>query len=204
MKIYKFVFLYFLLFIGCATTVSEKNITNNIVNEFIKNNEKSSYILINIDEQKLIYKSKFRTYTYSISSSVNGIGNKKDSYKTPFGKHIISEKIGEDLPLGAVFKGRKWTKEVMRPIKEEIDIPEDVITSRILWLDGLEEGINKGGNVDSKERFIYIHGTAEEGLIGKPASIGCIRMKNKDVIKLFNRVKENTKVLIYSKNTQYL
>ena len=204
MKIYKFVFLYFLLFIGCATTVSEKNITNNIVNEFVKNNEKSSYILINIDEQKLIYKSKFRTYTYSISSSVNGIGNKKDSYKTPFGKHIISEKIGEDLPLGAVFKGRKWTKEVMRPIKEEIDIPEDVITSRILWLDGLEEGINKGGNVDSKERFIYIHGTAEEGLIGKPASIGCIRMKNKDVIKLFNRVKENTKVLIYSKNTQYL
>ncbi len=204
MKIYKFVFLYFLLFIGCATTVSEKNITNNIVNEFVKNNEKSSYILINIDEQKLIYKSKFRTYTYSISSSVNGLGNKKDSYKTPFGKHIISEKIGEDLPLGAVFKGRKWTKEVMRPIKEEIDIPEDVITSRILWLDGLEEGINKGGNVDSKERFIYIHGTAEEGLIGKPASIGCIRMKNKDVIKLFNRVKENTKVLIYSKNTQYL
>ena len=204
MKIYKFVFLYFLIFIGCATTVSEKNITNNIVNEFIKNNEKSSYILINIDEQKLIYKSKFRTYTYSISSSVNGLGNKKDSYKTPFGKHIISEKIGEDLPLGAVFKGRKWTKEVMRPIKEEIDIPEDVITSRILWLDGLEEGINKGGNVDSKERFIYIHGTAEEGLIGKPASIGCIRMKNKDVIKLFNRVKENTKVLIYSKNTQYL
>ena len=203
MKIYKFVFLYFLLFIGCATTVSEKNITNNIVNEFVKNNEKSSYILINIDEQKLIYKSKFRTYTYSISSSVNGLGNKKDSYKTPFGKHIISEKIGEDLPLGAVFKGRKWTKEVMRPIKEEIDIPEDVITSRILWLDGLEEGINKGGNVDSKERFIYIHGTAEEGLIGKPASIGCIRMKNKDVIKLFNRVKENTKVLIYSKNTQY-
>ena len=204
MKIYKFVFLYFLLFIGCATTVSEKNITNNIVNEFVKNNEKSSYILINIDEQKLIYKSKFRTYTYSISSSVNGLGNKKDSYKTPFGKHIISEKIGEDLPLGAVFKGRKWTKEVIRPIKEEIDIPEDVITSRILWLDGLEEGINKGGNVDSKERFIYIHGTAEEGLIGKPASIGCIRMKNKDVIKLFNRVKENTKVLIYSKNTQYL
>ena len=204
MKIYKFVFLYFLLFIGCATTVSEKNITNNIVNEFVKNNEKSSYILINIDEQKLIHKSKFRTYTYSISSSVNGLGNKKDSYKTPFGKHIISEKIGEDLPLGAVFKGRKWTKEVMRPIKEEIDIPEDVITSRILWLDGLEEGINKGGNVDSKERFIYIHGTAEEGLIGKPASIGCIRMKNKDVIKLFNRVKENTKVLIYSKNTQYL
>ncbi len=77
MKINKFVFLYFLLFIGCATTVSEKNITNDIVSNFIKNNEKNNFILINIDEQKLIYKSKFRTYTYPISSSVNGLGNKK-------------------------------------------------------------------------------------------------------------------------------
>ena len=127
-----------------------------------------------------------------------------NSFQTPLGEHIVSEKIGEDLPLGAVLKGRKWTKEVIVPIKDVIDIPEDVITSRILWLDGVEQGINKGGDVDSKERFIYIHGTAEEGLIGKPASLGCIRMKNKDVIKLFNRVKENTKVLIYSKKATYL
>ena len=88
MKINKFFFLYFLLFVGCATTVSEKNITNDVVNNFIKANAKSNYILINIDEQKLIYKSKFRTYTYPISSSVNGLGNKKNSYKTPFGEHI--------------------------------------------------------------------------------------------------------------------
>ena len=127
-----------------------------------------------------------------------------NSFQTPLGEHIVAEKIGEDLPLGAVLKGRKWTKEVIVPIKDVIDIPEDVITSRILWLDGVEQGINKGGDVDSKERFIYIHGTAEEGLIGKPASLGCIRMKNKDVIKLFNRVKENTKVLIYSKKATYL
>ena len=127
-----------------------------------------------------------------------------NSFQTPLGEHIVAEKIGEDLPLGAVLKGRKWTKEVVVPIKDVIDIPEDVITSRILWLDGVEQGINKGGDVDSKERFIYIHGTAEEGLIGKPASLGCIRMKNKDVIKLFNRVKENTKVLIYSKKATYL
>ena len=127
-----------------------------------------------------------------------------NSFQTPLGEHIVAEKIGEDLPLGAVLKGRKWTKEVIVPIKDVIDIPEDVITSRILWLDGVEQGINKGGDVDSKERFIYIHGTAEEGLIGKPASLGCIRMKNKDVIKLFKRVKENTKVLIYSKKATYL
>ena len=67
----------------------------------------------------------------------------------------------------------------------------------ILWLDGLEIGKNKGGNVDSKSRYIYIHGTAEEGLIGEPASLGCIRMKNTDVIKLFNRVRKGTQVLIY-------
>ena len=203
MKIYKIFFLSF-LFIGCATSVSDKNLDNDFVQDFINQNKNDSYILINIDKQELIYKSRFRTYTYPISSSVNGLGNEKNSYKTPFGEHIVAEKIGENLPFGAVLKGRKWTQEVIEPIREQIDIPEDVITSRILWLDGLEEGINKGGEVDSKERFIYIHGTAGEGLIGKPASIGCIRMKNKDVIKLFNRVKENTKVLIYSKKTQYL
>ena len=202
MKIYKIFFLSF-LFIGCATNLSDKNLNNDFIKNFINQNKNDSYILINIDKQELIYKSRFRTYTYPISSSVNGLGNEKNSYKTPFGEHIVAEKIGENLPFGAVLKGRKWTQEVIEPIREQIDIPEDVITSRILWLDGLEEGINKGGEGDSKERFIYIHGTAEEGLIGKPASIGCIRMKNKDVIKLFNRVKENTKVLIYSKKTQY-
>ena len=73
---------------------------------------------------------------------------------------------------------------MVAPITEKIDIKEDVITTRILWLDGLEIGKNKGGNVDSKSRYIYIHGTAEEGLIGEPASLGCIRMKNADVICL--------------------
>ena len=172
--------------------MSDKNLNNDFVQNFISQNKNDSYILINIDKQELIYKSRFRTYTYPISSSVNGLGNEKNSYKTPFGEHIVAEKIGENLPFGAVLKNNCFT-----------GVYYFVITSRILWLDGLEEGINKGGEVDSKERFIYIHGTAEEGLIGKPASIGCIRMKNKDVIKLFNRVKENTKVLIYSKKTQY-
>ena len=203
MKITKIFFISF-FFVSCATTMYENYLDFDLVENFVKKNQKSDLILINIDQQKLFFKTRFSTISFSISSSAFGIGNKMNSFQTPLGEHIVAEKIGEDLPLGAVLKGRKWTKEVIVPIKDVIDIPEDVITSRILWLDGVEQGINKGGDVDSKERFIYIHGTAEEGLIGKPASLGCIRMKNKDVIKLFNRVKENTKVLIYSKKAAYL
>ena len=203
MKITKIFFISF-FFVSCATTMYENDLDFDLVENFVKKNQKSDLILINIDQQKLFFKTRFRTISFSISSSALGIRNQMKSFQTPLGEHIVAEKIGEDLPLGAVLKGRKWTKEVIVPIKDVIDIPEDVITSRILWLDGVEQGINKGGDVDSKERFIYIHGTAEEGLIGKPASLGCIRMKNKDVIKLFNRVKENTKVLIYSKKATYL
>ena len=203
MKITKIFFISF-FFVSCATTMYENDLDFDLVENFVKKNQNSDLILINIDQQKLFFKTRFRTISFSISSSAFGTGNQMNSFQTPLGEHIVAEKIGEDLPLGAVLKGRKWTKEVVIPIKDVIDIPEDVITSRILWLDGVEQGINKGGDVDSKKRFIYIHGTAEEGLIGKPASLGCIRMKNKDVIKLFNRVKENTKVLIYSKKATYL
>ena len=101
------------------------------------------------------------------------------------------------MPKGAVFKGRIWTNEIAQIIEDPIDIPEDVITSRILWLDGLEKGRNRGGIVDSKSRYIYIHGTAEEGLIGQPASLGCIRMLNDDVIEIFNKVRVGTQVLIF-------
>ena len=97
-------------------------------------------------------------------------------------------------------KGRVWNQEIIEPIIEDIDIEEDVITSRIMWLDGLEPGKNKGSGIDSKARYIYIHGTAEEGLIGRPASLGCIRMINKDVIRLFDMVGVGTKVLIYSQS----
>ena len=82
----------------------------------------------------------------------------KNSFKTPLGAHVISEKIGKKMPKGAVFKGRIWTNEIAQIIEDPIDIPEDVITSRILWLDGLEKGRNRGGIVDSKSRYIYIHG----------------------------------------------
>ena len=90
-----------------------------------------------------------------------------------------------------IFKGRQETNKNAEPILKPIASDEDNICSRIIWLDGLEEGHNKGGNVDSKSRYIYIHGTHEEGLIGTPASHGCIRMKNKDVIELYEKVSIN-------------
>lgn len=147
MKIIKIFFISF-FFVSCATTMYENDLNFDLVENFIKKNQKSDLILISIDQQKLFFKTRFRTISFSISSSAFGIGNKMNSFQTPLGEHIVAEKIGEDLPLGAVLKGRKWTKEVVVPIKDVIDIPEDVITSRILWLDGVEQGINKGGDVD--------------------------------------------------------
>ncbi len=123
-------------------------------------------------------------------------GSQVNSFKTPLGRHKISEKIGEGLPEGAILKGRRWTGAIANIIKEPIDTEFDVVTSRILWLTGLEEGKNLGSGVDSKSRYIYIHGTAEEGLIGKPASDGCVRMYNSDVISLFNSVNIDTEVWI--------
>ena len=134
---------------------------------------------------------------YSVSTSAYGTGSEVNSFKTPLGKHVIGEKIGKDIPLGAILKGRKWTGAIANIIKEPIDTQFDVVTSRILWLNGLEKGLNLGLGVDSKSRYIYIHGTIEEGLIGKPASNGCIRMYNSDVINLFNKVNTNTQVWIF-------
>ncbi len=137
------------------------------------------------------------TNEWVISSAEKGVGSEKGSDQTPLGVHRIAEKIGAGAQLGTIFKSRQNTGEIVNILTAPgADSPDDYVTSRILWLDGLEPGLNKGGNVDSHERFIYIHGTGEEGRLGTPASHGCIRMKNKDVIDLFERVNENTLVVI--------
>lgn len=132
--------------------------------------------------------------SYDVSTSRFGVGSEAGSYKTPPGMHMICEKIGEGQPLGMIFKGRKPTGKIAKIERRPVNLPKDYITSRILRLEGLEEGVNKGPGIDSKERFIYIHGTAEEGLIGLSTSFGCIRMRNKDVIELFEMVRESTLV----------
>lgn len=133
---------------------------------------------------------------YSISTAKNGLGEHSGSYCTPRGRHRIAEKIGDGQPLYAVFKSRSPTGEIWSRELACKKPNSDWILTRILWLDGLEEGKNKGGTVDSHNRYIYIHGTDEEHLIGSPASHGCIRMKNTDVIDLFNLVEEGTEVTI--------
>jgi len=133
---------------------------------------------------------------YPISTSKYGVGSAEKSNKTPPGTHRIVEKIGESAKSGAVFKAGIDTGKVATTYSDATDIREDLITTRILWLKGLEPGINRGKGIDSYERHIYIHGTSEEGLIGTTASDGCIRMKNRDVLELFDLVPQGTLVEI--------
>jgi lipoprotein-anchoring transpeptidase ErfK/SrfK len=144
-------------------------------------------LLVSVAEQKLyVYRNHTLHAEYRISTATKGTGSKKGSDKTPLGAHRVSERFGDGARPGTIFKARQNTGKIADIITEDKDIPQDYVTTRILWLDGLEKGKNKGGNVDSHSRYIYIHGTPEEGLIGRPASHGCIRMYNKDVISLFN------------------
>ena len=129
---------------------------------------------------------------YVISTARNGLGAQISSNRTPEGLHRVVRKFGEGVPPFGIFKGRQYTGEVATDSTGK----DDLITSRILWLDGMEPGLNEGGSVDSMERGIYIHGTADEGSIGTPSSHGCIRMRNSDVIALFDRVLIGTLVVI--------
>ena len=200
-KYISFILLFITLF-SISCTVTQEKPSNymalaNIESISAEYRELEALIVVDISTQQLFFLKKGQIEEiYSVSTSVYGTGSKVNSFKTPLGRHKISEKIGEGLPEGAILKGRRWTGAIANIIKEPIDTEFDVVTSRILWLTGLEEGKNLGSGVDSKSRYIYIHGTAEEGLIGKPASDGCVRMYNDDVITLFDKVDTNTEVLI--------
>jgi|tagenome__1003787_1003787.scaffolds.fasta_scaffold20941331_3 lipoprotein-anchoring transpeptidase ErfK/SrfK len=124
--------------------------------------------------------------SYPISTSRFGLGTEEGSKKTPVGRFRIAEKFGADMPAGTVFRARV-------PLTTEDELPdtEDLITSRILWLDGIDQH-----NANTKQRYIYIHGTKHEDRIGRPDSHGCIRMRNADVIELFDLVQEGTHVRI--------
>jgi hypothetical protein len=125
--------------------------------------------------------------SFRVSTSSLGLGQATGSHQTPAGWHEVIERIGVDLPAGTAFRNREPTGAIL-PATEWSCGAEEAITSRILWLSGLEDGVNRGGPVDTHARFIYIHGTNQEALLGRPASRGCIRMGNRDVIGLFDRI----------------
>jgi len=194
-------FLFILSSCSSLQDINKMNKNSTIVElESIDSSYKSleNLIYVDISSQTLSYIVKGTvSKKYNISSSYYGTGSEANSLKTPLGKHEIYKKIGNELPINAILKGRVWNGAIADIIEGPIDTYYDHVTSRILWLDGLEEGKNKGNGVDSRNRYIYIHGTAEEGLIGKPASDGCIRMYNNEVIELFELVSEKTQVWIY-------
>ena len=179
------------------------NITTSAQNNIIEKAKQymsedfNELLFVSIAKQKLYHiKNKKIITSFIISSSKYGTGNKNGSNKTPLGLHKIKEKYGDKTPINGRMVGRIFYGNIATIYNDTTKSKTDDVTSRILWLDGLEKGKNKGEGIDSYKRYIYIHGTSEEGRLGTPASHGCIRMKNKDVIDLYRRVEVGTLVLI--------
>jgi L,D-transpeptidase YbiS len=161
--------------------------------------EFNMHIEISISNQTLTLFDNFGGVKakYSISTAANGVGCEKNSGCTPLGQHIIRAKIGADAPVSSVFVGRRATGEICTP-ELMAEFPErDWILTRILWLSGKEVGKNRLGNVDTMQRYIYIHGTSESTEMGQIGSHGCVRMRNSELIALFDLVDVGTPVMIH-------
>jgi L,D-transpeptidase YbiS len=133
---------------------------------------------------------------YAVSTAKKGLGEKNGSLCTPRGRHIVRARIGAGEPPGAVFVRRRPTGEVWTPELHAKYPGRDWILSRILWLSGCEPGRNRLGDVDTMRRYIYIHGSPDSAELGKPGSIGCVRMRNADIVELFDLVPPYTSVEI--------
>ena len=198
--VYYFTYFSFNYDVCCSyNKIKKMKLLTLILLPFISFSLFGEYIIeVSISEQRLyLIRSNGNVIrSYPISSSAYGEGQIENSLKTPLGKHEVSTKIGTNVPKYQFFVSREHISQRVEIIHEAIDSPDDFITTRIMWLTGLTEGFNRGGNVDSFNRFIYIHGTHEEGLIGKKASHGCIRMLNHDVLELFRIIPTKTAVNI--------
>ncbi len=152
---------------------------------------------IELAHQRLICLEQETTQAlYPVSTARAGGGQIRDSGCTPLGWHRIRLKIGDGCPENTVFVGRRSTGEIYDDTLALAEPERDWILTRILWLTGTQSGINRGGRVDTLSRYIYIHGTAQESLIGVPVSHGCIRMRNRDLLQLFDWVDVGTLVEI--------
>lgn len=155
-------------------------------------------ILVSMAAQRLdLYDDQGKlSRSYPVSTSKNGPGERKNSYCTPRGKHVIRAKIGAGAVENTVFVGRRPTGEIYTPELGESNPGRDWMLTRILWLSGCEPGFNRLGEVDTMQRYIYIHGSPESAPMGEPGSIGCIRMRNRDIVELFDQVAPGTTVEI--------
>jgi hypothetical protein len=153
----------------------------------------TKYLLaVNICQQTVsLFENGMFVKKYPCSTSRFGIGQAQDSNCTPLGLHRIAEKIGDGEPAGTIFKNREIIGHV-----SELGVQAGKITTRIMWLEGLEPGFNSGGNVDTHHRYIYIHGTGDQESLGKPASHGCIHLADPDLISLFDLLPSGTLVWI--------
>ena len=169
----------------------------DIANKYLHNIECHELLFVSIKKQKMYHlQNDSIIKEYIISSSAYGIGSKAGSNKTPIGLHRIAGKFGSRTPENGRMVGRIFYGDIAAIYTDNTKSKTDDVTSRIFWLDGMEKGKNKGKGIDSYLRYIYIHGTSEEGRLGKPASHGCIRMKNKAIIDLYKLIEVGTLVLI--------
>jgi len=157
----------------------------------------SHLIKVSIDEQRLQYlEAGHVVMDVAVSTAANGPGEIMHSECTPRGRHRIRAKIGAGAPANTVFVGRRASGEIYTPELKQQHHDRDWMLTRILWLCGLEPGKNRFGDRDSMRRYIYIHGCPDEDAMGMPSSHGCVKMRNSEVIKLFDRVPAGTQVLI--------
>lgn len=147
-------------------------------------------LIVSVSRQRMVVaQGSSIKKVYTISTAKAGVGSLENSGKTPLGWHQVTEWIGGDALAGQVFVSRKPTSEIIPHTSWNSSNSKDKVLTRIMWLSGLEPGRNQGGNVDSHNRFIYLHGTNQEHLLGTPASHGCIRLYNHNVIELFELTK---------------
>ena len=161
-----------------------------------------NHILVNVAEQRLLgfkgggYSNEDKLIDVSVSTAKNGVGQQFGSECTPLGEHRIRAKIGANKPLNTVFVGRRSTGEIYSPELAKQHPNRDWILTRILWLCGNEVGLNRGAKVDTQRRYVYIHGAPDSHAMGIPSSHGCIKMRNADIITLYEQVQVGTLVTI--------
>jgi len=154
------------------------------------------WVFVDVSGQRLaLVKDRHVIELWPVSTAQAGLNNKNESGGTPPGLHRIWEMIGEGAALGTIYESRQSTGGIWDSL-DNSSHEKDLILTRILTLDGQEEGLNRGPGVDSRERFIYIHGTNQEDKIGQPVSHGCVRMSNSHIIELFDLVEEGDPVVI--------